>query len=117
MLAPLLLLAALSTEELKVDREPHKDCFLAESFKRDLIDAGFSVVTTDRATAARYISTLVTLGVEKPPIDLSKLEGLVIVTTPEVADAALVGLVTNDGQICAAINIPRNVHDAILRGA
>lgn len=117
MLTPLLLAVSLAAVDPKTDKEPLKDCFIVESFKRDLSAAGFTVATTDREIAVSYLSTLVNLGVPAPSIDIADIEGLVIVTTPEAPDMALVGIISNDGQLCHAINVPRNIHHAILRGA
>jgi hypothetical protein len=117
MLIAVSIAFTLALGDPKDDRKPSKDCFLVESFTRDLTAVGYTVVSTDRDVAVRYLSTLVNLGLPKPPVKLSKLEGLVLVTTPEAPQSVLVGLVTDAGQLCYAINIPRNIHDAILRGA
>lgn len=118
MIAAVLLAAALSTSSPKTDREAPEDCFLAQSFKDDLRKAGgFLLIEAEREVTIRYLASLVTLGFEAPPIDIGKVTSMLIVTNPKAPDTVLIALIDSDGLICVAANIPRAVHDAVLRGA
>lgn len=118
MLAALLLAAALSTSDQKMDREAPEGCFIAQAFKDDLRNAGgFLLIEAEREVAIRYLAALVTIGYEAPPTDIGKLVSMLIITTPEAPNTVLLALIDSDGLICAAAVIPKAIHDAILRGA
>jgi hypothetical protein len=118
MITALVLAAVLSSSSPKTDREAPEDCFLAQSFKDDLRKAGgFLLIEAEREVTIRYLASLVTLGIKAPPLDIGTIASMLIITNPQAPDMVLIALIDSDGLICVAANIPRSIHDAVLRGA
>ncbi len=118
MITALVLAAALSASSPKADRETPKDCFIAQSFKDDLRKAGgFLLIEAEREVTIAYLASLVTIGFEAPPLDIGTLASMLIITNPAAPDMVLIALIDSDGLICFAANIPKAIHDAVLRGA